>query len=196
MSIEMLEESISKFTNPNLTAVSSEISVTDAAKVMADEKVDSVLVFENDSVIGIVTHKDILSDIVAKGRDPSKTPIKDITQKSIIKIHKSAKVKDAISLMNKHNIRRLIVEDDKRPIGIISQKQIVGDMSEHAIPLPELENPNQIKCPYCSSQFDDKQTLSSHIDKIHIGPGLLEGNLSRAGELGSVNPADTYTKTL
>lgn len=196
MSVEMLDESISKFTNPKLTAVSSELTVTDAAKVMSESKVDSVLVFENDSVIGIITDKDILVDVVAKGIDPSKIPVKEITQKSIIKIHKSAKVKDAIDLMNKHNIRRLIVEDDKRLIGVISRKKIVGDTNEYSIALPELEIPNKIKCPYCSSQFDDKNTLSSHIDNIHIGPGILEGNVSKAGELGSVNPGDSYTKTL
>ena len=31
-------------------------------------------------------------------------------------------------------------------------------------------------CPYCESKFEDKEMLSSHIDKIHIGPGLLEGD--------------------
>jgi signal-transduction protein with cAMP-binding, CBS, and nucleotidyltransferase domain len=196
MSVEMLDESLSKFTNPKLMAVSSELSVTDAAKVMFDSKVDSVLVFENDSVIGIVTDKDILGKVVAKGIDPSKATIKEITHKSIIKIHKNAKVREAIELMNKHDIRRLIVEDDKRPIGVISRKKIVGDMNEFAISLPELEMPNKIKCPYCSSEFDEKQTLSSHIDSIHIGRGLLEGDLSKANDLGSVSSADTYTKTL
>ena len=31
-------------------------------------------------------------------------------------------------------------------------------------------------CPYCESKFQDKEELSSHIDKLHIGPGLLEGD--------------------
>ncbi len=33
-----------------------------------------------------------------------------------------------------------------------------------------------VKCPYCGSKFQDKDELSHHIDKIHIGPGLLEVN--------------------
>ena len=33
-----------------------------------------------------------------------------------------------------------------------------------------------VKCPYCQSEFQDKDELSHHIDKIHIGPGLLEVN--------------------
>tara|TARA_B100001123_G_C15327380_1_gene1030008 strand:- start:350 stop:472 length:123 start_codon:yes stop_codon:yes gene_type:complete len=31
-------------------------------------------------------------------------------------------------------------------------------------------------CPYCDSVFENKEALSKHIDKIHIGPGLLEGD--------------------
>ncbi|HJM45923.1 MAG: C2H2-type zinc finger protein [Thermoproteota archaeon] len=31
-------------------------------------------------------------------------------------------------------------------------------------------------CPYCDSEFDTKEELSKHIDKMHIGPGLLEGD--------------------
>jgi len=53
-------------------------------------------------------------------------------------------------------------------------------MNEYDTPLPELEIPDKVKCPYCQSQFDDKNSLSAHIDDIHIGRGLLEGNLAQA----------------
>ena len=33
-----------------------------------------------------------------------------------------------------------------------------------------------IACPYCGSKFDNKNDLSKHIDRIHIGAGLLEGD--------------------
>ena len=31
-------------------------------------------------------------------------------------------------------------------------------------------------CPYCDSVFDNKEELSKHIDRIHHGSGLLEGD--------------------
>ena len=31
-------------------------------------------------------------------------------------------------------------------------------------------------CPYCDSVFDSKEELSKHIDRIHHGSGLLEGD--------------------
>ena len=33
-----------------------------------------------------------------------------------------------------------------------------------------------VSCPYCQSTFKDKAELSKHIDRIHTGLGLLEGN--------------------
>ena len=182
----MLNEPVSKYTDHRMTAIDSHFKVSDAAKAMVNSKVESILVFENSSIIGIVTIKDIFRDVVAKGKDPTKMTLKEIACKSIIKIHKDAKVKDAIDLMNKNDIRRLIVTNEERPIGIISQKTVIGNLGKFAAVLPELEIPDKIRCPYCSSLYDDKKILSKHIDDIHIGKGLFEGNLSQANKLGSI----------
>jgi len=180
MSFEMLNDPVSKYTIKKMVTIDTGLSVQDAAKVMVEAKADSILAYTNYNVIGIVTTKDMLSEIVANGKDPSKITIGELAKRKIITIHKDAKVKEAIDLMTKNDIRRIVVMSDERPIGLITRKALVGNMSELAADLPELEIPDKIKCPYCSSQFDDKNTLSSHIDGIHIGKGLLEGNLSKA----------------
>jgi len=195
MSREFLQSSISEFINPRLVVAASDLTVSDAAKVMLESRVNSILVFEDDQVIGIVTNKDFLNDVVAKGLDPTKTRIKEITNQPLITIGKDAKMEDAIDLMKKHDIRRLIVKDNERVIGTISQKKIIGDLRDHAVIIPELDLPHKIKCPYCSSEFKDQNNLSSHIDNIHIGKGLFEGNLSQANQLGSINSGD-YPKSL
>ena len=168
---QMLEEPVSKYTDHKLLAVEHNVTVSDAAKEMIENKVDSILVYENNDVVGIVTNKDILSEVVAKGKNPNKVKIFEIAHKPIIKIHKDSSVKDAIALMSKHDVRRLIVENDARTIGMISQKMIVGNMGKYAVPLPELEIPGKIKCPYCSSFFDDRNILSKHIVNIHVAKG-------------------------
>jgi len=60
-----------------------------------------------------------------------------------------------------------------------TQKMIVGNLGKYSTPLPMLEAPSMARCPYCQSTFDDKHVLSRHIDDIHIGKGLLEGNLAQ-----------------
>jgi hypothetical protein len=37
----------------------------------------------------------------------------------------------------------------------------------------------EVKCPYCGSGFADKEQLSKHIDRIHHGSGLLEGDSTK-----------------
>jgi signal-transduction protein with cAMP-binding, CBS, and nucleotidyltransferase domain len=177
---EMLNEPVSRFTNHHMTTIDVGLTVSDAAKAMVETKSDSILIYTNYNVIGIVTLKDILNKIVAEGKDPTKTTIGVIASKPIIKIHKDAKVREAIDLMKKNDIRRLVVMNDERPIGLISQKALVGNMNEYDTPLPELEIPDKVMCPYCQSVFANKHVLSKHIDQIHIGKGLLEGNLVKA----------------
>ena len=65
---------------------------------------------------------------------------------------------------------------------------IVGSNPNQNIDLAEVELPSNstitgrkimIICPYCQSKFEDKDQLSRHIDRIHVGSGLLEGDLRR-----------------
>ena len=176
----MLEEPVMKYTNQKLTVVDKNVSVKDAAKVMTESKIDSILISEENDIVGILTNKDILSDVVAKGKDSNEVKVAEIAHKPIIKIHKDSPVKDAIDLMTKHDIRRLIVQNDERPIGIISRKQVVGNLGKYSTELPELEAPEKYICPYCHSEFGGKLILSRHMDDIHIGKGLLQGNISKA----------------
>jgi uncharacterized C2H2 Zn-finger protein len=36
-----------------------------------------------------------------------------------------------------------------------------------------------VRCPYCESLFNNNEELSKHIDRIHLGSGLLEGDVSK-----------------
>ena len=192
----VLDGPISGFIDKTLSIQESNQSVSDSVKKMEEYGTDSLLVRDEGEIKGIVTYKDVLFDVVSKGKDPTKVKIKEIMHTPLLTIQKNAKIKDAISLMTKNNVRRLVVLDDKVPIGVISQKVLIGNIAKHAITLPELEMPTQIRCPYCSSLFDDKIALSKHIDNIHIGRGLFDGNLSRMDDLGGINPPSNFPKTI
>jgi len=118
----MMDQPVSTYTDRKLTVIDGKIKVSEAAQLMVKAEIDSFLVSEDGDIMGIVTNKDILSDIVAKGKDPSKVAVKEIAHKPLLKIQKESPVKDAILLMNKHNVRRLLVTDVIKPIGTITQK--------------------------------------------------------------------------
>ncbi|MGA9229489.1 MAG: CBS domain-containing protein, partial [Nitrosotalea sp.] len=99
--------------------------------------------------------------------DPSSTILKQIAKSPLITINKTAPVKEALEIMKKHDIRRLVVMD-KRPIGLVTQKMVCGNLTDRDIVLPELEMPDKTTCPYCTLHFKDNSSLCSHIDRIHI----------------------------
>ena len=64
---------------------------------------------------------------------------------------------------------------------------IIGNVPSDSIDLADVELPSNVAgtdatktiCPYCHSEFKDKAEMSKHIDRIHIGSGLLEGDMRR-----------------
>jgi signal-transduction protein with cAMP-binding, CBS, and nucleotidyltransferase domain len=84
--------------------------------------------------------------------------------------------------MRKKGIRRLPVTKEGAIVGILTLRSVVGNSSAKNIELADVELPEKITeikilCPYCQSRFDNKQDLSKHIDRLHLGSGLLEGDL-------------------
>jgi signal-transduction protein with cAMP-binding, CBS, and nucleotidyltransferase domain len=194
--VSVLDQPISEFIDTFLVIQDGNNTISDGVKMMETNGVDSLVISDGGKISGIVTYRDVLFDVVAKGKNPSKTALKEIMRTPLFVIQKNSKIKDAIALMGKNNVRRLVVLDNNTPIGMVSQKVLAGNIAKQAIALPELESPNKIKCPYCSSIFENKDVLSSHIDDIHIGRGLFEGNLSRQEDLGSINPPHDFPKTI
>jgi signal-transduction protein with cAMP-binding, CBS, and nucleotidyltransferase domain len=127
---------------------------------------------------GIITERDILYRLVAEHRSPFKTVLKEIMSTPLIVIEESALVKDAIALMRKNGIRRMPVTKEGKIVGMLTLKSVIGDSREKSIELIEVEQrAGKLACPYCGSKFESKDDLSKHIDRLHLGSGLLEGDL-------------------
>ena len=189
-----LESPITDYVDTDLNTISSQTTIAEAGRKMMELGVDSILVLKDNVISGIVTQTDIMRAI-SKEVKVSDT-VESIMSKPLIAIESTANVGQSIRMMKENNIRRLVVKKDSNLIGIITQKKIFGSHSSKAFEIPELEMPKQIKCPYCSSLFPKKEDLSKHIDQIHVGYGVFQGNFSRVEDLGSVSPPDSYSKSL
>jgi len=160
-------------------------SIIEAAKVMRNRGISSVLVSDPQSGIikGIVTERDILYRVVAGAIGIFKVNIGKIMSSPLITVGKKTSSLDAILLMRKKGMRRLpVIDDDGKTVGIVTLMSLAGNTPIRSIDLAELElsscrSRGIRKCPYCQSEFNDKSELSSHIDRIHLGSGLLEGDL-------------------
>lgn len=174
-----LNELLTKYMDRNVCRVSASDTVSDAAKKMKNKDVAAALVFGGDEPTGIVTERDILYKVVAAGADPTKVVVSRIMSSPVETIPDTAKTGDAIAKMSKLGIRRLAVVHGKDVVGMVTQRSIISGSVHNQVPLPELTNPKGVMCPYCQEGFSDAEQLSRHIDLVHIGKGLLQGNLSK-----------------
>lgn len=162
-----MDAKVEDFMRKELVTLNEDKSVYEGAKVMKDQGIGSLIVTKDDKPVGIITERDILYKVVAEGKDPAKTPLKEVMSSPLISVPIGTTVREALTIMVKNNIRRLLIRDGDKIVGIISQRTCVGDIKKQAISI-ELELPKCVKCPYCGSLFPDKEALYRHIDRIHI----------------------------
>src|SRR6266487_4774275 len=108
-----LSQKIGSIAEKDYVTLSEDTLVGEAAKVMKDKDVLSVMVTSKNSnePIGIVTERDILHRLVSENKDPFKVILKDIMSSPLIKIAEEESVKDAVLLMRSKHIRRLAVKN-------------------------------------------------------------------------------------
>ena len=122
--------------HPRTLPTSSTLS--DAAREMHDRDIGSVIVTENGSICGIVTDRDIVVRGIAQGMNPIDTPLSRVCSRELATLSPEQELDDAVNLMRERGIRRLPVEEDGRPVGIVSlgdlalerdQRSVLGQIS-------------------------------------------------------------------
>jgi len=185
-----LSQKVESIAERDYVTLHEDTLVAEAAKLMRNKDISSVLVSSKNSneAVGIVTERDILYRVVAENKGPFKVMLKDIMSSPLISISEEESVKDTVLLMRGKHIRRLAVKNGEGKItGTITLMSIVGNVPSNNVDLADIELPNDVArreatkiiCPYCHSEFKDKAEMSKHIDRIHIGSGLLEGDMRR-----------------
>ena len=108
-------------------------SVYEAAKTMSEKGIGCVVVTENGKPVGIATERDILQRVVAKDLDASKVMMKDIMTKPLITINGNMPIINAIRVMEKNNVRRLLIVEKGRLVGIVTQRDLLRVLAFHVL---------------------------------------------------------------
>ncbi|AIF82971.1 putative signal-transduction protein containing cAMP-binding and CBS domains [Candidatus Nitrososphaera evergladensis SR1] len=177
-----LERKVGELATPEILVMDELSTVAQAAKAMKKKDSSSVFVSRGSTkdLVGIITERDILYRVVAENMGPFKTTLKEVMSAPLIIIDYSATVLEAILLMRKEGIRRLPVRRDGGIVGVVTLLSITGNIPSKSVEAGQVETSlgsSGIACPYCGSGFESKKDLSKHIDRLHIGSGLLEGDL-------------------
>jgi CBS domain-containing protein len=198
----LLSLPIEHFINMNVAIMEGDRPVDQALDKMKEKGVRSVLVSHQDEVVGIVSKTDILFKVMSQGRNPGKVKLREIMTSPVLAVDPKSTVQDTLSTMDKHVVRQLIVSSSSAVLGMVYRDDIferihmstmsTADTAIRGTPVCII-NPKAIAyikdtssakvvCPYCELPYDSKEALSKHIDRLHTGAGILEGDVRRTFE--------------
>ncbi len=105
-------------------SIRPECSVLDAVTLMNEHAVGSLLVMDDDDLVGIITERDILRRIVAAGRAPRYTKVRTVMSRRPLVVAPDTTVGDAMRLMARHQRRHLPVVQDGSLAGLVSMRDL------------------------------------------------------------------------
>jgi CBS domain-containing protein len=117
----------------NPVSARPEDTVASVARLMKENDIGPIPIVESQNskrLIGIVTDRDLALKVVAEGRDPQTTPVKQVMSISVITCHDDDDIETALNAMSAQQLRRIpVVDDNKMLLGIIAQADIATRMN-------------------------------------------------------------------
>ena len=108
-----------------IESINSDETVTEACRKYKKHKLGSLIVMEEDTIVGIITERDVIEKIILDGKNPKLTFVKDIMTPNVKTINSLATIEEAVEIMKKHNIKKLPVVYNNIVVGIITENNII-----------------------------------------------------------------------
>lgn len=117
---------VQEIMTPNPEGISSNGTLREAAHYMKDMNVGILPVVEGDSLVGVITDRDIVVRALAEDRDPANMRVEEIMSREAFTCRADADLEEAVRIMENGHVRRLLVTDGQgRCVGVVS----LGDIA-------------------------------------------------------------------
>jgi len=111
-----------------LFTIQPEATLKDALRIMTQKCIGSLLVMENDRLVGIINERDFIRKVSVKGRDIRGSHVRDIMTSKVITAHPEQTVNECMELMERNNLSHLPVVINDKVIGVISRRDLMRDI--------------------------------------------------------------------
>ncbi len=115
---------IRKHVTRDVVALEATAPIREAATIMAEQRIGSVAVEDGGQIVGLVTERDLVLTVLARGGDASQ-PIREAMRPGIPRVAATATEVETAALMRDNATRHLLVEEDGQVTGIVSMRDII-----------------------------------------------------------------------
>jgi CBS domain-containing protein len=126
----MMVSSVREAMTEDPRSIGPSASVVEAARLMRDEHIGSLPITDGNTLIGMITDRDITTRVVADAADLATTSVEDVYSQDLVSVEPDKDLEEALGLMARHQLRRLPVVEDGRLVGIVAQADIALALSE------------------------------------------------------------------
>jgi len=97
------------------------------SEAMATEATGAIVVLDEGKLVGIISERDIVGRVVAKGLDPQNIPVSDVMTRDVRTVTEDVLVRRALEMMHQGRFRHLpVVNASNQVIGMVSIRQLMG----------------------------------------------------------------------
>ena len=119
---------------PEPGTLEASASAQEAGERLSDPAVRAVLVSDDGRLVGVVTRKTLVQEIVATGRDPRATSLGEIAEPPLFTLDASLDLDEAFQALEDHDLERVPVVEDGRLVGILSRTVLQRRLAEDEPP--------------------------------------------------------------
>jgi CBS domain-containing protein len=109
-------------------------SAQEAGERLSDPAVRAVLVSDDGRLVGVITRKTLVSQVVAPGRDPRTTTLQEIAEPPLFTLDASMELDEAFRALEEYDFERVPVVEDGRLVGILSRTVLQRRLAEDEPP--------------------------------------------------------------
>ena len=114
----------------DITVIREEETIREAAQRLANDDIGVLpITDENKNLKGILTDRDIVVHVIARGKDPNDTRARELEQGALVTLRPDDSIQHARDLMAQNKVRRLPVVDNGRIVGMVSQADIAKSLA-------------------------------------------------------------------
>ena len=124
----------------NVITIGHDKIVLDAACLMKENEISFLVVLKNEEPIGVVTESDFVRKLVANDKVASKVPLSEIMSYKFRSVESSTEIEDAVQKMLNNKIRRLLVVNDEKLVGVITQTDLTSFLRSKLLIEGTIEN--------------------------------------------------------
>jgi CBS domain-containing protein len=127
--------------NSSIWSVCPQDTAYEAMDIMAEKNIGVLVVIDEDSVVGVVSARDLARSIILKEQSPKDVPVEQLMTKEIYCVTSDKSVEECMGVMTTAHIRHMPVFENKRLVGVVTFGDIVkAVLMEQQIKIQDLEN--------------------------------------------------------